>query len=126
MGKPGIALSQNCGSRYHDTGIVIFIDRHLIALERGTELHLFEGIPEEWTNPGMVTSLEGVYTRFGILSVDLKITGDGKKANITIALEKHNDEAITNFVVHTNAINNKNNQIVLTPEFPLNYEINLE
>jgi hypothetical protein len=33
---------------------------HLLALDRGDQLHLLEGLPPEWLGPGMVTRLNGV------------------------------------------------------------------
>ena len=49
---------------------------HLLALDRGDELHLLEGFPREWAGPGMITRLNGVATPFGPL--DLTVQADGK------------------------------------------------
>ena len=58
---------------------------HLLALDRGSELHLFEGLPVEWMAPGMVTKLEGIATPFGSLRMELKIMRDGRSARFHIA-----------------------------------------
>jgi hypothetical protein len=57
---------------------------HLLALDRGNELHLFEGLPAEWTKPGMKTALNGVATPFGPLTFSLEVAQDGKKASLKI------------------------------------------
>jgi len=57
---------------------------HLIQLDRGDELHLFEGLPRAWAGPGMKTKLNGVATPFGPLTLGLSVSVDGKKARLTI------------------------------------------
>lgn len=58
---------------------------HLLALDRGDELHLLEGIPSEWLKPGMVTRLKGIATPFGNLTMELQCANDGKSASLRIA-----------------------------------------
>ena len=58
---------------------------HLLALDRGDELHLFEGLPMAWTRPAMVTRLTGISTPFGPLTLELKIDDAGKMASLSIA-----------------------------------------
>ena len=58
---------------------------HLLALDRGNELHLFEGLPAEWTQPGMVTKLDRIATPFGPLTMALQVSDDGKTAHLTVA-----------------------------------------
>ena len=53
---------------------------HLLALDRGREMHLFEGLPPQWTRPGMVTRLDGIATPFGPLTCSLRVSEDGKSA----------------------------------------------
>ena len=43
---------------------------HLLALDRGDEMHLLEGMPAQWLGAGMVTRLNGIATPFGPLSLD--------------------------------------------------------
>ena len=57
---------------------------HLIELDRGDELHLFEGLPREWAGACMETGLNGVATPFGPLKLHLAIAPDGKTARLTI------------------------------------------
>jgi hypothetical protein len=71
---------------------------HLIALDRGDELHLLEGLPIEWTRPGMVTKLNAVATPFGPLSMRLMIADDGRSAQLQV--EPVNDPSCTRVVVH--------------------------
>jgi len=71
---------------------------HVLALDRGDELHLFEGLPPAWTRPGMVTKLDGIATRFGKLTMDLKIAADGKTARLHV--EPLSDASCRKIVVH--------------------------
>ena len=56
---------------------------HLLALDRGDELHLLEGFPREWAGPGMVTRLDGVATPFGPLNMSVEAARDGKTVTLT-------------------------------------------
>jgi hypothetical protein len=58
---------------------------HLLAFDRGSELHLFEGLPPEWLKPGMTTRLNGLVTPFGPLTLELHAASDGKTANLKVA-----------------------------------------
>lgn len=73
---------------------------HLIELDRGGELHLFEGVPARWALPGSVTSLKGVATPFGVLTAELRVSGDGRSAHITV--EPLADPSCSRIVVHLN------------------------
>ena len=57
---------------------------HLLALDRGTELHLLEGLPPQWLGPGMTTRLDGVATPFGPLELTLQTEADGKSATLDV------------------------------------------
>ncbi|MFA6546789.1 MAG: hypothetical protein WCS99_20395, partial [Limisphaerales bacterium] len=57
----------------------------LLALERGDDLHLFEGLPHEWLGAGMVTKLNGVLTPFGPLTLELRVAADGRSAALNVA-----------------------------------------
>ena len=70
---------------------------HLLALDRGNELHLLEGLPPAWTGPGMVTRLNGVATPFGPLEMTLQTNPEGKKATLSVKALALNCQAI---VVH--------------------------
>lgn len=70
---------------------------HLLALDRGDELHLLEGLPPEWTGPGMTTCLNGVATPFGPLDMVLKTDRTGKTATLKVKPLAANCTAI---VVH--------------------------
>lgn len=70
---------------------------HLLALDRGDELHLLEGLPREWTGSGMTTRLRGVATPFGPLHLTLQTDGKGKTARLTFKPLAANCKAV---VVH--------------------------
>ena len=71
---------------------------HLLAFDRGRELHLFEGLPPEWLKPGMTTRLNGLVTPFGPLTLELKVAPEGNKAALKIAPLR--DPACQKIVVH--------------------------
>jgi hypothetical protein len=58
---------------------------HLLALDRGDELHLLEGMPPEWLGPGKVTRLNGVATPFGPLS--LEVQGDRRGPRVSVSVK---------------------------------------
>jgi len=103
----------------------IRLTRHLIALERGNELHLFEGLPQEWSKPGMTTSLTDIYTEFGVLTLKLNITEDGRNAVVNVDMKPHPDSVLDTIIIHTGGINQKDKTISLSPDFPLEYKIDL-
>jgi hypothetical protein len=51
--------------------------RHSLILERGTELHLFEGVPAKWAAPGAVTRARDIATEFGRVSLEFRVARDG-------------------------------------------------
>jgi hypothetical protein len=72
--------------------------RHLLILERGRELHLFEGLPRAWTRPGCVTELKAVPTAFGNVTLKLEIAADGRQA--TVRIDPPNRTPAERIVVH--------------------------
>lgn len=71
---------------------------HLLAIDRGDELHLFEGLPPEWTRPGMTTRLNGIATPFGPLTMELTISREGKSGRLKV--EPLASAACKKIVVH--------------------------
>jgi hypothetical protein len=57
---------------------------HLLALDRGDELHLLEGFPPEWASPGMTTRLNGIATPFGPLDMRLQVDSAGETASLEV------------------------------------------
>ncbi len=51
--------------------------RHSLILERGNELHLFEGMPAKWARPGAVTRVQDIATEFGPISFEFRVAKDG-------------------------------------------------
>lgn len=90
----------------------IRLTSHLLELDRGTELHLLEGLPEAWTQPGMRTQLDRIATPFGPLTMVLDISPDGKSASLSI--DPLPDPSCGKIVVHPIGLSNK--QIELDPK----------
>jgi len=73
---------------------------HMLALDRDNELHLFEGLPKEWAQAGMVTKLNGIATTFGKLYLTLKVDDKAKTARLTV--KKLPVGSLERIVVHLN------------------------
>jgi hypothetical protein len=61
---------------------------HMIELDRGNELHLFEGLPKEWLKPGAETRLNGILTPFGPISLTLKVNSKGDADSLNLIFHK--------------------------------------
>lgn len=98
---------------------------HLLALDRGNELHLFEGLPKEWVKPGMVTSLNQIATPFGKLTFTLKVNDSGDTAQLE--LDKLSDPSCKKVVVHLNTWTSQSKQstIELDPSRGHSLKINI-
>ncbi len=71
---------------------------HLLAVDRGDELHLLEGLPVEWARPGMITRLDGIRTPFGPLAMTLAVAADGESARLRV--KRLADPSCKRIVVH--------------------------
>jgi hypothetical protein len=71
---------------------------HLLALDRGDELHLLEGLPPEWRQPGMRTAMKDIATPFGKLSFSLQVDASGKTAALEV--NKLTDPSCKGVYVH--------------------------
>ncbi len=98
--------------------------RHSLALEREDSLHLFEGMPKEWLKAGKVTSLRGVPTNFGVLSMELRVSDTGEKARLDLDLDVSSHIAPKKIIVDSRAFNNGEN-LILNYSPKLNIEIDL-
>ena len=81
-----------------DSAEFIRLTVHMLALDRDNELHLFEGLPKEWVQAGMVTKLNGVATPFGKLYLTLKVDDSGNTARLKV--EKLHANSLERIVVH--------------------------
>jgi hypothetical protein len=78
--------SKYVGDMPHNWASALFagLAVHLLALDRGIELHLLEGIPPEWRRAGMKTSLKDIATPFGKLSFIFQVNAQGTEATLTV------------------------------------------
>lgn len=79
----------------------IRLTRNLLVLERGSELHLLEGIPRTWLGPGAATELKNISTDFGPISMKLEVGAEGKEAKLTATVPE--SEALSGIIVHLGA-----------------------
>lgn len=78
--------AQICGDMPHNwaSAEMIRLVRHQLVLERGEELHLFEGLPAEWIRPGARLRLRKIATEFGPVSLSLDVSRDGRIARLKL------------------------------------------
>ncbi len=97
----------------HNWGSAEFVRqvRYMLVMERGQELHLFEGLPAEWTRPGMVTRMKDVLTEFGPISFVLAVSADGKRAELKLDVPQRIRPA--KVVVHLNGWSGRSGTIEL-------------
>ncbi|HWB91291.1 MAG TPA: hypothetical protein VG605_05545, partial [Puia sp.] len=55
---------------------------HMIELDRGHDLHLFEALPPEWMKPGKRVALHGIRTPFGPVELSLVVNARGDAAQL--------------------------------------------
>jgi len=94
------AREDYCGDMPHNWASAEFIrlTRHCLLLERGQELHLLEGLPTTWTQPGRTTRLTQIPTSFGPVSLTLEVAPSGNSARL--ACDPPQREPISSIVVH--------------------------
>jgi hypothetical protein len=70
---------QAVGDMPHNWASAEFIRlvRHSLILERGDELHLFEGVPAKWARPGAITRVREIATEFGPISFEFRVARNG-------------------------------------------------
>ena len=96
---------------------------HLLALDRGNELHLFEGLPTEWIKPGMTTKLSGIATPFGAVTFELIVDQGGTNASLTI--EPLSDSSCENIIVHLKSFGKGKEVIKLDPKSQNRFKIQI-
>jgi hypothetical protein len=84
--SPKGASEHTVGDMPHNWASAEFIRLavHLLALDRGDELHLLTGMPPEWVRPNMVTRLDRIATPFGPLTMKLAVADNGEEAQLTV------------------------------------------
>lgn len=98
---------------------------HMLAIDRGDELHLFEGLPKEWVKPGMETALTKIATPFGELTFSLKVDESGKSALLEI--DKLSDISCKKIIIHKKGWSSSDNSsaIELDPSKAHTIKINI-
>jgi hypothetical protein len=118
--------NQLSGDMPHNWGSAEFIRqvRYMLALERGKELHLFEGLPSAWTRPGMVTRMNGMVTEFGPLRFALRVSADGRRALLELSVPQRIRP--TRVVMHLDGWSARSGTIDLPAEGLVRREIDLK
>jgi GH15 family glucan-1,4-alpha-glucosidase len=115
-----------CGDMPHNWASAEFIRlvRDLLILERGAELHLFEGLPPAWIRPGKVIRVRSAVTEFGPMSLEFRVTADGSKAILTLDPPQRNRPK--RIVVHQSAWSGTPETVELSPQGHVEQEIRLK
>jgi hypothetical protein len=97
---PRDQITKFVGDMPHNWASAEFVELavHLLQIDRGNELHLLEGLPSEWIQPGMKTELKDIATPFGKLSFTLQVDKTGKEAMLTV--KKLSDLSCKGIFVH--------------------------
>lgn len=85
--KPQGKGNDEVGDMPHNWASAEFIRMvvHMIQLDRGNELHLFEGMPKQWARPGATTKLNGIRTPFGRINLSFVVNANGTAAKLNLA-----------------------------------------
>jgi len=85
--KPQGKGSDEVGDMPHNWASAEFIRMvvHMIQLDHGKDLHLFEGMPAKWARPGALTELKAIRTPFGRMDLRFSVHRDGKAASLHLA-----------------------------------------
>lgn len=57
---------------------------HMIQLDRGKDLHLFEALPAQWVQAGNVTKLNGIRTPFGRINLSFTVNAKGDAGKLML------------------------------------------
>ncbi len=116
---------QICGDMPHNWGSAEFIRlvRHMLILERGDELHLFEGFPAKWAKPGSITRVREVLTDFGPISLEFRVSEDGKKG--VLKIDPPTRSAPGKIILHLDRWSSRRGTIELPTAGPVEKEIDL-
>jgi hypothetical protein len=57
---------------------------HMIEIDKGGDLHLFEGLPTQWLQPGKQVALHGIRTPFGPVDLSLIVNSTGDAAELKL------------------------------------------
>ena len=89
-----------CGDMPHNWASAEFIRmvRHILILERGSELHLLEGLPSHWTSPGANIKMTEIPTSFGPVSFSLHVAPGGESVVLKVVPPQR--ENLDKIVVH--------------------------
>lgn len=98
--KPSGRGEEEVGDMPHNWAAAEFIRLafHLIAIERGSELHLFHGVPTRWLECGYPVAVRGAVTAFGPLTATL--VRDGENVLIDVGAL---DRPCSAIVIHRDA-----------------------
>jgi hypothetical protein len=96
--------------------------RHCLILERGSDLHLFEGMPAAWAKPGAITRVRDIATAFGPMSFEFRVAAVGTTANLKLTPPKRSQP--DHILLHLDNWSGRKGTMTLRPE-SRNYSIGL-
>lgn len=84
--KPQGKGNEEVGDMPHNWASAEFIRLvvHMLELDRGNDLHLFEALPPNWIAPGKRVELHGMRTPFGPIELSLVVNASGDAARLKL------------------------------------------
>ncbi|NCD72519.1 hypothetical protein [Mucilaginibacter agri] len=91
--KPQGKGNQEVGDMPHNWASAEYIRLvvHMIELDRGKDLHLFEGLPKKWVAAGAATKLKGIRTPYGPIDLSLVVNANGSAAKLDLKFAEANN-----------------------------------
>jgi hypothetical protein len=125
--KPQGKGNEEVGDMPHNWASAEFIRMvvHMIQLDHGKELHLFEGLPKQWTRPNAETKLTGIRTPFGRINLSFRINRKGDAANLDIQFLDKTDFP-EKIVVHKESWNEGAENEVIAPAAHIQKTISIQ
>ena len=82
--KPQGMGNDEVGDMPHNWASAEFIRTvvHMIQLDHGNDLHLFESFPKQWARSNAVTKLNGIRTPFGRINLSFAVNASGDAAKL--------------------------------------------
>jgi hypothetical protein len=88
--KPKGKGNEEVGDMPHNWASAEFIRMvvHMIELDRGSDLHLFEALPKQWMRPGAKVALNDIRTPFGPIRLSLVVNAAGDAAQVSLSFDE--------------------------------------
>jgi hypothetical protein len=98
---------------------------HMLEIDRGNELHLFEALPKQWIKANAKTRLKEIRTPFGRINLLLEVNSKADKAMVKL-LFLDNGNLPERVIIHKKYWTNSTESIAVTGKQSIEMEINIQ